>query len=246
MLKPLWVMLCFNRVESSRRALESIRATTNIDNFDVHIVDNGSMDGTREWLMEQRDVVPHYFDQNVGVSRAFNWVLERYRSKGQHFIRMCDDMEILTPSWWLMCQQCLEEGIAIILGDVQGSPSFQRTKRRAITIAGYDGWIMSWPPTQLGIHAGWFMDKIGYFDVLAPEHLWGYEDIILLHKAHKLKRGNVVALKDLQVRCINAVPALGALPEQAMRVAMRPLYLQRRQALRRGGSIYTAPDGKPK
>ncbi|WP_048746139.1 glycosyltransferase family 2 protein, partial [Paenibacillus sp. P22] len=60
------VMLTFNQLEYTKQCIESIRSYTEPNTYELIIVDNGSTDGSREWLAEQEDIRLLLNEENVG------------------------------------------------------------------------------------------------------------------------------------------------------------------------------------
>jgi len=238
-MKPLMIMTTCNRLETTKIALASLRNTVDLDEIDLHVIDNGSTDGTAEWLATQEFCVD-LLEENIGCPKALNKVLSEWRKPGQHVIKMDNDVEILTQGWldkWLDFLDNVPD--VAIIGGVGGhhqdtDDNFLANKH------GYEYLAIS-PMGAFVIHSGAFMDKIGYFDVLAPNHLYGFEDNILVEKAQRLKWLRCI-LKEIQWKhrqIHKALPgdASGHIEE------MRPLFMQRARAVAAGGSIYTGPDG---
>lgn len=96
------VMITYNRLEFTQKAIEGLHATATLP-YVLTVVDNGSTDGSREWLESQRRdgrisrLV--LLDENVGVAKAANlgWALE---PGAKYFVKLDNDM-VLTKSGWL-------------------------------------------------------------------------------------------------------------------------------------------------
>jgi GT2 family glycosyltransferase len=93
-------MVTWNRVNLTRLCLERL-LSTNLSNTIIHIVDNGSTDGTREYLShlskinDKTKVV--FFNKNYGVSVAANygWSL----ADSDYYLKIDNDVEILDSNW---------------------------------------------------------------------------------------------------------------------------------------------------
>jgi GT2 family glycosyltransferase len=66
------VILTWNGLEFTRACLESLRAKTCDVEYHLVVVDNGSTDGTREWLRAQNDITLIENETNVGFTRGNN------------------------------------------------------------------------------------------------------------------------------------------------------------------------------
>jgi len=93
-------------------------------------------------------------------------------------------------------------------------------------------------------HTGPFMDSVGFFDVLAPDHIYGFEDLVMSRKAD-LMGWKLLAWEGWRIINIQRSPTLGKAGEAEHVAKMRPLYDERLQALASGGSFYTGGDGQP-
>ena len=94
----------FNRLACTRLCLESIVARTRYP-YVLTIIDNGSTDGTREYLEEVRNdprfagkinrIV--FLDRNMGISPAYNlgWVL----SDAPYYMKIDNDVVFLRDDW---------------------------------------------------------------------------------------------------------------------------------------------------
>ena len=235
-MKPLMIMVTCNRLESTKLALASLQATTGPDELELQIVDNGSTDGTVEWFGTQ-DFSVDCLEENVGCPQALNRVLEKWRKPGQHVIKLDNDVEILTPGWLPIWLDFLNNvpNVAMIGG-------FHRGMKEAVTtVLAYD-YLRIASMGNFVLYSGAFMDHVGYFDVLAPNHLYGFEDNIMVAKAYAL-RWLLVVLKEVQWE--HRQSSWGPSYDKRKHIEeMRPLFNQRSQALGSGANIYTGPDGR--
>ena len=54
--------------------------------------------------------------------------------------------------------------------------------------AKHDGTLEAFPIVgHCVIHRGSFLDRAGYFDLLAPDHLYGFEDLLMAHRATAMR-----------------------------------------------------------
>ena len=73
------IIPAYNRLESLKRAVDSVRAQSYKD-YQVIVVDDGSDDGTSGYLNEQKDLLSFY-QENAGVSAARNFGIKNSKSK---------------------------------------------------------------------------------------------------------------------------------------------------------------------
>ncbi len=78
-----------------RRTMQSLRETTQ-GPIEVIAVDNGSTDGSREWLLEQRDITVLSMHTNLGAPTARNRGLAHVNGE---YVLFCDNDVVFTPDW---------------------------------------------------------------------------------------------------------------------------------------------------
>lgn len=95
-------MLCFNNLDLSQMAFESIR---NQDvPVNVAMIDNASTDGTRRWLEEIEpragwlDV--HFSDHNMGITKGWNHLLDTIFSGMQCDFALIVNNDVVLPRWF--------------------------------------------------------------------------------------------------------------------------------------------------
>ena len=67
-----FIIVSWNTLDLTKKCLESIRETCDPDACEIVIVDNGSHDGSKEWLREQKDIVFVDNDYNAGFPGGCN------------------------------------------------------------------------------------------------------------------------------------------------------------------------------
>lgn len=82
------LLTCYNNRRYIERAVQSLRAQTFKD-FEVLALDDGSTDGTREWLQEQSDLRVYLHPKNLGTYGNLNFGLKE--AKGDLFAILNDD-----------------------------------------------------------------------------------------------------------------------------------------------------------
>jgi len=89
-----------DRLELTKKMAESMRRTAGYP-FDWYIVDNGSTDGTREWLKEQNIKKVVFNEKNMGIPYASNQIIEEIRKGNYDFIMKCDNDVWFKSNNWL-------------------------------------------------------------------------------------------------------------------------------------------------
>lgn len=94
------VVTSYNRLESTKKCLESVRTTADVD-YTLTVVDNNSTDGSREFLtqLHEAKIIDNLFicKYNVGVSLASNlgWAC----ADTPYYVKLDNDVELLRPDW---------------------------------------------------------------------------------------------------------------------------------------------------
>ena len=94
----------YNNLSFTQRCLKSLYlslvAETLPPSFEVIVVDNGSCDGTREWIEEfrksgkpQSELIYHFHETNLGFAKACN--AGAGRTSGKYLIFLNNDTEVL-------------------------------------------------------------------------------------------------------------------------------------------------------
>jgi len=164
-----------------------------LEDADYVVWDNGSVDGTPDML---RGMVQSGFlgwdrvflsQENIGCPRALNAILHSWRRPGQHFIKVDNDVVLETPDWVIKLVAFLEEHPDVALASAWYDELKDESQHGRFK-AKHDGWFETFPIVgHCAIHRGSFLDRTGYFDVLAPDHLYGFEDVLMAHRAAAMK-----------------------------------------------------------
>lgn len=93
-------MVTWNRLELTRRAIESLFEKTEGD-FTLHVVDNASTDGTRDYLAEQAakhtNMRVFWLRRNMGTAVAANMGWQALDA--DYYVKLDNDIEIFDPAW---------------------------------------------------------------------------------------------------------------------------------------------------
>jgi len=86
-----------DRLEYTKRSFKSLKKNAGYP-YDHYVIDNGSTDGTQEWLSKQKGLtVIQMFKENKGISKACNTALNRIlKDDYDLIIKMDNDCEIIS------------------------------------------------------------------------------------------------------------------------------------------------------
>jgi len=99
-MKAAILYITFNRLEYTRESLPKLLTIANEHDFDVYIYDNGSTDGTQDYLCTHRrvkDIV--YLEKNLGIAPVQNMFWERVCHE-YDFVGKIDN-DIIVPHFWI-------------------------------------------------------------------------------------------------------------------------------------------------
>lgn len=91
-------ILSYNRVNSLKRLITSIRRYTDMSRTTVFVSDESTDKRTREWLKKQKDIVVLTDQKRLGIAGNSNRLL-RCLSRFKYGIILNDDVEILQKGW---------------------------------------------------------------------------------------------------------------------------------------------------
>ena len=90
------IILSYNEIVCTQICIESVRKFTDNKFIEIIVVDNGSTDGTVEWLKKQNDLVCVYLDKNYGIASGFDRGYEI--ATGETVVFLPNDT-IVMPNW---------------------------------------------------------------------------------------------------------------------------------------------------
>lgn len=92
-MKTCAITITYNRLDLTKRTVESFYKKTGVD---YHLfIDNGSTDGTVEWLKESRfDYIP--LDRNYGIASAFIGAFRALEEKYDYILKLDNDVETVS------------------------------------------------------------------------------------------------------------------------------------------------------
>lgn len=114
-------ILCFNQVETTKRCIEALIRHTDLDRTAFILTDNGSSDGTREYLESLN--LPHsivlIYDKNVGFGAGHNAAF--IGAAGIYFVALNNDVIIRENGWLTKLTDPLGyENVALV--GISGAP----------------------------------------------------------------------------------------------------------------------------
>lgn len=113
-MKVTIIILTWNGIEYTKKCLESLLNTTNLDSCDVVVVDNGSTDGTIEYLKTLDWIKIIENKENLGFVRGNNVAINQI--KDGDIVLLNNDMIIIQNDWLERLQKTayLEEDYGIV------------------------------------------------------------------------------------------------------------------------------------
>lgn len=92
------IVVTWNGLGYTKACLDSIRANTDFENYEVIVADNGSTDGTVEYLQKQTGIRIVLNGQNLGFAKGNNAAIARANPESD-IILLNNDTEIIQPDW---------------------------------------------------------------------------------------------------------------------------------------------------
>jgi len=116
------VMATYNKLAYTKQCIASIRRHTEDGSYELIVVDNGSDDGTPDWLAEQPDIRLIRNGSNAGFPRAVNQGLEQ--AAGDLLMLLNNDT-LATPGWLGNLKRALLSGDDVgAVGPVTNAASY--------------------------------------------------------------------------------------------------------------------------
>jgi hypothetical protein len=99
--------------------------------FDHYVLDQASDDGTDEWL-EGYDCEPILLDENIGISRGMNMLLDAAGAEYDVYCTFDNDCQVVQPGTLAACAEFVADGNWIVSPTVRGlyhppQPTFEAT-----------------------------------------------------------------------------------------------------------------------
>lgn len=91
--------MTYERLDYTKRMAKSMRESAGYP-FDWYVLDQGSDDGTPDWLEESYAHYVYKSDKNLGITKASNMLLDAtFEDKYQIIVKVDNDCEFLTKNW---------------------------------------------------------------------------------------------------------------------------------------------------
>lgn len=254
-MKPLLSVISYNRCYETYQTLWSLATTGALADAEYVVWDNGSVDDTRDMLRDLEELGILDWDrvflsqENIGCPQALNRIMRSYRKPGQHFIKVDNDVVLETNGWVNKLVAFLEEHEQVAMASAWYDELKDESQQGRIKVR-HDGWIEAFPVVgHCVIHRGSFLDYTGYFDVLAPDHLYGFEDVLMAHRAAAM-RLKCAIVQDVRLRNIQRHSSLDQSEHDGERTRehverLRSEYERRVRFIHmRFGRYHIGPDGE--
>ena len=155
-MKLSLIVPTLNRLDALKTCIESLRVYAPPFEHEIIVIDGGSVDGTAEWLCEQKDLVILQHNRRTGCTKAFN---DGFRiSSGEYCAQLSDDVEVVDG--------CLVMAVELLDSDPQigqvviphKEPKWHRSAvPRFSTSKG------SWPFAAFGVTRRALGDQVGWW-----------------------------------------------------------------------------------
>lgn len=162
-----------NRLELTKQMMKSLDENTHIP-FEHYIIDQGSTDGTLEWLKSFTYKLGKLYifplSKNIGINSGDNFALDRIGRNTDVIIKLDNDALIMTDNWLEQCLLVLKPKMLIspyILGLLQNRGGILRYAYDKENNLGYTFAIGG--ICQIGFTKAWFEDS-GSFPVNMPSN----------------------------------------------------------------------------
>jgi len=156
--------LTLNRIGLTRLMVDSLNRNTHIP-FDHYILDQGSTDGTTQWLkmISSERIFVFPLSRNIGLNSGDNFILDKIGRDYDVIIKLDNDAFIITDNWLERCLSALGPKLIIspyVLGLLQnrgGVPRYAHNNELGLGFTPTLGGIC-----LIGHNRAWFEDSGGF------------------------------------------------------------------------------------
>lgn len=96
-MKTSIIIWTYNKLNYLRQCIESIRTYTDVEKYEIIIIDDNSDDGTLEWLKSQSDLIIIFHEQGMGYLKGYNKGIEM--ASGDNVLLL--DNDVIVSHGWL-------------------------------------------------------------------------------------------------------------------------------------------------
>lgn len=105
MKKIAIIILTWNGLELTKKCIESLLASRLPDATRIVVVDNGSVDGTQEYLKTINNLILIENGYNMGYSKAVNIGIKSLKDSDYDIVLLNNDVEIIQEDWLIKLQE---------------------------------------------------------------------------------------------------------------------------------------------
>ncbi len=191
----------FNAVEYTKQAVETLKRNTHANLYEVIFVDNGSTDGTKDYLKQLIQDDPDHFrvitnDENKGFAGGVNVGLQAISSFNWEYCCVANNDLLFTPNWLVQLLDCIQHttvknvgAVAPVSNAAGGTQGIQVGYK---TIEELDQWAATYHQVKSGqwteegrlvglcfLMTRDYFNKVGYFDERFVGGMWEDNDYCL-------------------------------------------------------------------
>jgi len=192
-MRALMCCATYNRLHMTKECFDSFLSTTDPDDVQLMVIDNASVDGTREWLekFEHPGLYAKVFlGENVGTAKALNLGWKLAYENGWHAGKLDNDVVFYDEDWFDKMVNVLEETENIGLVGLKRRDLEERPNNKPGDF--YRTWLYALPSGQVievsnhVIGTCWLVKHamLEALGGLVQIGLYGLDDAIYCHRAH--------------------------------------------------------------
>lgn len=198
------IVLMYNHLQTTKKCFQYLKKYTHLNEVEIIAVNNGSSDGTKEWLEEQEYISKIiHLDENIGLTRGYNVGIKA--ALYDEIFLLANDI-LLTPNWLENLRTCLyhDENVGVISPIMNVAAYFQSIDVKYNSLEEMEEFALSynksnpsrWQYRSMVVTCCAFVKKevlvkCGYFDEIYPA-AGSYCDIDLTLTATELGYKNYV------------------------------------------------------
>src|SRR5665213_564424 len=210
----------FNAVEYTKQAVETLKRNTHANLYEVIFVDNGSTDGTKDFLKQLIQDDPEHFrvvtnETNLGFAGGMNTGLRAIATLDWEYVTLANNDLLFSQNWLYQLLECMQFSNIPNLGAVGPvSNAAGGTQGVAVgykTIGEFDKWAQEWhqvhqrqwvPAARLVglclLMTRKFVDTVGEFDERFVGGMWEDNELCVAHDTPiPLVDGSTKTIKEL-------------------------------------------------